>query len=75
MGGYTHVFGQVRIQWWRNGETFPIERVTGVRRRSSMRVGGDGICHTVIVNGKETLLFHEDPRWFVEEKVVDAQAR
>lgn len=33
--------------------------------------GGDGICYTVIINGKETFLYHEDPRWFVEEKVAE----
>ena len=58
------------VQWW-NGETYPIEKVISVCRRSSKRVGGDGICYTVIINGNETFLYHEDPRWFVEEKVAE----
>ena len=58
------------VQWW-NGETYPIEKVISVCRRSSKRVGGDGICYTVIINGKETFLYHEDPRWFDEEKVAE----
>lgn len=58
------------VQWW-NGETYPIEKVISVCRRSSKRVGGDGICYTVIIDGKETFLYHEDPRWFVEEKVAE----
>jgi len=58
------------VQWW-NGETYPIEKVISVCRRSYKRVGSDGICCTVIINGKETFLYHEDPRWFVEEKVAE----
>lgn len=65
--------GHVRplsIQWY-DGITYPVDEVLSVRRASSRRVGGDGICYTVRIGGKETLLFYEDPRWFVEEKLVD----
>lgn len=54
------------VQWY-NGETYPIDKIHKVARESS-EVGGDGICYTVDVCGKRTKLFHEDPKWFVEEK-------
>lgn len=65
--------GHVRplsIQWY-DGATYAIDDVVSVRRASSRRVGGDGICYTVRIGGRETLLFYEEPRWFVEEKVPD----
>ena len=68
--------GHVRplsIQWY-DGVTYPIDDVLSVRRASSRRVGGDGMCYTVRIGTKETLLFYEEPRWFVEEKVVDVGA-
>ena len=38
--------GRVRplsIQWY-DGRTYPVDEVISVRRASSRRVGGDGIC-------------------------------
>ncbi|WP_241157051.1 hypothetical protein [Adlercreutzia sp. ZJ304] len=58
------------VQWW-DGTTYPIEKVVSVCRRSSKRVGGDGVCYAVVINGRETFLYHEDLRWFVEEKITD----
>lgn len=68
--------GRVRplsIQWY-NGITYPIDDVMSVRRASSRRVGGDGICYTVRIREKVTQLYFEDPRWFVEEIVADAES-
>lgn len=65
--------GRVRplsIQWY-DGLTYPIDDVISVRRASSRRVGGDGICYTVRIGAKTTYLYFEDPRWFVEEIVAD----
>lgn len=65
--------GRVRplsIQWY-DGLTYPVDDVISVRRASSRRVGGDGICYTVRIGGKTTYLYFEDPRWFVEEIVAD----
>ena len=39
-----------------------------VRRMSSRRVGGDGICYTIRVGRNVTRLYFEDPKWFVEAK-------
>lgn len=63
--------GRVRplsIQWY-DGETYPVDEVISVRRASSRKVGGDGICYTIRIGRKTTYLFYEDPRWFVEEVV------
>ena len=45
-----------------------------VRRASSRKVGGDGICYTVRIGSNVTYLFYEDPRWFVEEVVKDGMS-
>ena len=65
--------GRIRplsIQWY-DGHTYAIDDVLDVRRSSARRVGGDGICYTVRIGTKSTYLYYEDPRWFVEEIVVD----
>lgn len=53
---------------WRNGRVFAIDRLKYKCRASSSKVGGGGIRYTVIVCGKETFLFQEGSKWFVEEK-------
>lgn len=68
--------GRVRplsIQWY-DGQTYPVDKVVDVRRSSARRVGGDGICYTVMIGSRTTYLYYEDPRWFVEEIVVDDPA-
>ncbi len=56
---------------WENGQRFPIDRVMNVRRAASLKTGGDGMRYTVRIGENVTYLFFEDPRWFVEEKVVE----
>lgn len=56
---------------WRDGRTFEVDRVLDAVRRASTRVGGTGMRYLVSVNGREKYLFHEEPRWFVEEIVPD----
>lgn len=66
--------GHVRplsVQWY-DGGTYPVDEVLSVRRASSRRVGGDGICYTVRIGRTVTSLYYEDPRWFVEEIVGEA---
>lgn len=58
------------IQWY-NGKTYPIDDVRDVRRASSRKVGGDGICCTIRIGERVTQLYYEDPRWFVEEVLTD----
>lgn len=64
--------GRVRplsIQWY-DGTTYPIDEVINMRRASSRRVGGDGLCYTIRIGEKTTYLYYEDPKWFVEEVVA-----
>ena len=70
---FTNEEGQVRptsILWF-DGEkyvTLIVDEVKDVRRMSSKRVGGDGICYTIRVGKTVTRLYFEDPKWFVEAK-------
>ncbi len=51
---------------WEDGREFPIDRVTDVCRRASMRAGGSGIRYTVEIGKKTTYLYLEEDKWFVE---------
>lgn len=53
---------------WRDGRVFLIERLTYKCRTASYKVGGGGIRYTIIVCGKESFLFNEGNKWFVEAK-------
>lgn len=53
---------------WEDGRSFEVERVLDVRRAASLKVGGTGVRYVVRIRGRETYLFYENPRWFVEEK-------
>ena len=53
---------------WEDGTTFTIDQVTDVRRAASLKAGGMGIRYTVQIRGKQSYLFYEAPRWFVEGK-------
>ena len=53
---------------WEDGRTFPIDRVLDRRQAASLKVGGTGMRYLVRIGQTTTYLFHEDPRWFVEEK-------
>lgn len=53
---------------WEDGRKFEVDRVKHVCRAASTKVGGCGIRYTIVVRGRETFLFHEDNKWFVEAK-------
>ena len=38
---------------WRDGRTFPIDRVEEAIRRASARVGGTGVRYRVSINGRD----------------------
>lgn len=59
---------------WGDGRRFPVRAVLSVRRCSSLKVPGTGVRYDVLVGHAHTFLFHEDPRWFVEEIVSGAAA-
>ncbi len=54
---------------WEDGRAYEIDRLISKCRAASTKVGGVGIRYTVVISGKETYLFHEDDKWFVEAKV------
>ena len=44
------------ILWW-DGRTYPLDEVSKPRRRSSLKVGGDGLCYEVRIGSTVTNLF------------------
>lgn len=53
---------------WEDGRTFEIDRVLDARRAASTKAGGVGMRYHCRILDRETYLYYEDPRWFVEEK-------
>ena len=53
---------------WTDGATFVIDKVLDVKSRASLKVGGFGERYLVRISGKETYLFYEFDKWFVEKK-------
>ena len=57
-----------RLIRWDNGLVFQIEQILYKCRASSKKVGGGGIRYTVMIKRKETFLFREGEKWFVEAR-------
>lgn len=57
-----------RLIRWNNGLIFQIDQILYKCRASSKKVVGGGIRYTVMIRGKESFLFHEGDKWFVEAK-------
>lgn len=53
---------------WENGRKFDIDRITDIRRAASLKAGGAGIRYTVEILGRQTYLFLEEDKWFVERR-------
>ncbi len=53
---------------WEDGRRFDVDRVLDVRRAASLKAGGAGMRYTVDIGGRETYLFLEEDRWFVERR-------
>lgn len=53
---------------WEDDTVFEIDLVRSVCRAASTKVGGLGMRYTVVIEGQETFLFHEEDKWFVEAK-------
>ena len=51
-----------------NDEKFEIDKVLDIKTAPSMKVGGVGERYKVRIKGKETYIFFEKNKWFVEEK-------
>ena len=55
---------------WTDGQTYAIDKIIDVCKAASTKVGGCGTRYTVRIEGKETYLFDEDVKWFVEEEYI-----
>ncbi len=53
---------------WENGLIFQIDQILYKCRAASKKVGGGGIRYTVLICGRESYLFQEGSKWFVEAK-------
>ena len=53
---------------WEDGRSFDIDRVTDIRRAASLKAGGQGVRYQCRISGKETYLWLEEDKWFVEGK-------
>ena len=62
------VIHPLSIQWY-NGITYPIDEILLRQRRSARKAGGDGMCYKIRIGKNVTYLYHEHPKWFVEEMV------
>ena len=54
---------------WEDGRSYTIDKVIDIRRAYAKKVGGTAIRYTVRIAGKETYIFAENGKWFVESKV------
>lgn len=54
--------------FWQDGRGFKIDRITDKKACASLKNGGFGTRYICRINGKETYLFLEENRWFVESK-------
>ncbi len=53
---------------WEDGRVFEIDKVLEKRKAASTKAGGIGMRYTIRINHKETYLWYEEPKWFVEGK-------
>ena len=53
---------------WEDGRSYNIDKVTDVRRAFAQKVGGTATRYTVRIAGKETYIFTENGKWFVESE-------
>ena len=53
-----------------DGNKYQIDRLRQKCRAHATKVGGTGIRYTVIICNKETYLYEDDRRWFVEAKDI-----
>ncbi len=58
---------------WEDGTVYEINRVLDVRRAASLKAGGIGIRYTVKIGGRQSYLYFEGPKWFVEAKLKPPQ--
>ena len=53
---------------WEDGVEYLIDRVLERKRAASMKAGGTGFRYRIRIGGRETYLFLEEDKWFVERR-------
>jgi len=53
---------------WVDGRVYTVDRVLNKCRVASLKAGGIGLRYTCRIDGKETHLWQDDSRWYVESK-------
>ena len=51
---------------WEDGRLFEIDKIIDIRKAASLKAGGIGVRYAILTNRKQTYLWYEEPRWFVE---------
>ena len=54
--------------YWDTGKLYEIDRVLDILPAASLKAGGVGIRYTCRIQGRETYIWLEENRWFVEAK-------
>lgn len=52
-----------------DGRKYEIDEVKDRCRAASLKAGGCGIRYTIRIGARDTYLFDEDGRWFVEKRI------
>lgn len=47
-------------------DKFEVDRITDIRPAASLKSGGAGIRYTCNIMGRQTYLFLEENKWFIE---------
>jgi hypothetical protein len=53
---------------WEDGRSFSVDKVLDIRKSASLKVGGQGFRYKCRISGRETFLWLEDGKWFVEAR-------
>ena len=53
---------------WEDCTVYEIDRILDKRRAASLKAGGIGMRYTCLISGRQSYLYYEEPRWFVERK-------
>ena len=53
---------------WEDGKKYIVDRVLDIRKSASLKAGGQGLRYKCRIRGRETFLWLEDGKWFVEAR-------
>ncbi|MHC1693758.1 MAG: hypothetical protein AB9835_00475 [Eubacteriales bacterium] len=60
--------GELRPMWiiWKDGQKYTVDRISDIRPAASLKAGGFGIRYVCRIAGKDTHLYYEQDKWFVD---------